>query len=89
MPKTVTFKVTREDLKGYYSDSQDCPIALAAKRYFKKPVWVTAWYLSIPVWGMRYKLNRSASSKAYARGNNSLWGKLMGGFAVVLTELPE
>ena len=89
MPKTVTFKVTREDLKGKYTDPEDCSIARASKRFFdQQRVCVVPDQVRIPFWRMRYKLRPWDNLKAMCRSRTFL-GWLLGGFTVVLTELPE
>jgi hypothetical protein len=85
--------VTKDDLKGVYSDNRDCPIARAVKRAVgKKEVFVTPNRVYInSSW---YKLPRSADNKARHRAERitkfnrkRIWGRIIGGFTFELEGL--
>jgi len=88
----IEIKINREDLKGNYSSIEDCPIARASKRYFNTTHILVGY--TVDILNSRhneiikvYSTTIKDRSKALTRGGNSLWGKLIGGFTMELTEI--
>lgn len=93
-PLIIKVRVTRQDLKNPYSSPNRCPIATALKRAFPH-LAIMVGGRSVDMWDPNYKggrsfpvyeysLRREDTRKAMDRGDNSLWGKIIGGFDVVL-----
>ena len=93
-PLIIKVRVTRKDLKNRYNGPTSCPIYRALKRNFPHLAFmvgstrVHAWDYSrmdngaFPCY--EYNLERKYDKKAFWRSGNSLWGRIMGGFDVVL-----
>lgn len=88
-PFLIRFIVTKEDLKQSYRDILNCPIARAYKRNIDtKCVMCGEATLMDITNDAGYSIRIKDDLKAQMRGNNSWWGRLLGGFEVVLTKIP-
>lgn len=89
----MTIEVTRNDLKGKYTNSLDCPIARALKRTFNaNKVFVFRDNVhildinSIDFNNKVYKLPEYADEQANIRSNNWWYRLLIGGFKFELED---
>lgn len=82
----IKFRVTRQDLKRHYGNYNDCAIATAYKRNMdSKLVVCGSDYLHDVTNRKDWVIRDKDNDKALSRADNSLWGRIMGGFEVVLT----
>lgn len=84
----MKIKVTREDLKGQYTEPMDCPIARAIKRQLKidDESYFCVTPHSVVINGKRYSLPKEADLKAQKR-SQSFIGRLLGGFTFEIKDL--
>lgn len=84
----MKFKVTRQDLKGEYTEPTDCPIARAIKRQLKisEDIVFGVTPRIVYINGKYYNLPREADIKARER-SQSFKGWLLGGFTFEIKDL--
>lgn len=86
----IEIVVNREDLKGKYLNSYECPISRACKRHFNTQHIFTRPHIVQVKQDkeyVNYKLRAIDDWKARFRAGNSLWGRIIGGFTVKLEEI--